>query len=200
VALALAASVVVEPEAAEAVPILPGVITCPVGTWTGTITFVPPLTTVAANFSPIETVKVNAHLKCAGTTGTLQKGHLTGKATFTSPTGVTENDCNTIIPAAVGGANPWVPATTPTWKTVWTAPVGVPTKFKFTTITVNHLAGNLVDFAIANTAATGSFPAGFAGNETLTGPGGWSYAAWTAACATAVGLGSASLTGSSGSW
>ena len=186
--------------AAEALPLLPGTVTCSGSSWSETIKFTPPLKTNGLSPHEVFTIKAilgNTAAPCNTFFGNPELGQIKGKLKFMST--ASNNRCGTVF-----SGHPLVP-TGGAFKLKWITPAGAPTLWtqapppsSFSTTG----AANMTDIAIAGGSVSGSFTPYATPNATLTGPvASWGTAPVTAACNTAGGLASLPIgAGSTGTW
>ena len=175
--------------AAEALPLLPGTVTCSGSSWSETIKFTPPLKTNGLSPHEVFTIKAilgNTAAPCNTFFGNPELGQIKGKLKFMST--ASNNRCGTVF-----SGHPLVP-TGGAFKLKWPRDGQSP---RSTTG-----AANMTDIAIAGGSVSGSFTPYATPNATLTGPvASWGTAPVTAACNTAGGLASLPIgAGSTGTW
>jgi hypothetical protein len=179
---------------------LPGTVTCSPsgGVWSGVITFAPPLMNGGTANTEVFTVKAalgNTASPCVGTAGFVAIGSIAGKLKFSIPGSA--NNCATIfsgvtLPAPTGGR----------FKMIWTTPAGGnPTKWTNAPTFLVTGAASLADIVVKRGAVAGSFTPFGAPKATLSDAN-WPGAsgAVSTGCASSTGLGSLTLSTSSGKW
>jgi hypothetical protein len=178
----------------------PGTVTCSPsdGVWSGAITFSPPLMTGGTANTEIFTVKAtlgNTASPCITTAGSVALGTIAGKLKFSIPGSA--NNCATIfsgvtLPGPTGGR----------FKITWTSPTGGnPTKWTNAPHFKVTGAASLADIVVKAGTVGGSFtpfgaPKATLSDATWPGAGG----AVSTGCASSTGLGSLTLSTSSGKW
>jgi hypothetical protein len=179
---------------------LPGVVTCSPsgGVWSGAIAFSPPL--MYGGTANTETFTVQATLgnttsACVTTPGFPALGTIVGKLKFNIPGAA--NNCATIfsgvaLPAPTGGK----------FKMTWTTPAGGnPTKWTKPPAFSVTGAATLADIVVKGGAVAGSFTP-FGTPKASLSDANWPGAsgAVSTGCSSSTGLGSLTLSTSSGKW
>ncbi len=179
---------------------LPGKVTCSPsgGVWNGAITFSPPLMNGGTASTEIFTVQAtlgNTASPCVTTPGFPALGTIVGKLKFSIPGSA--NNCATIfsgvtLPAPTGGK----------FKMTWTTPAGGnPTKWTNAPAFSVTGAATLADIVVKRGTVAGSFTPFGAPKATLSDAN-WPGAsgAVSTGCTSSTGLGSLTLSTSSGKW
>jgi hypothetical protein len=197
--------VTVESGVAQAVTnpvVLPGNVTCSTagGTWNGIVTFSPPLKN--GGTSNHEEIRVKAILgstssPCVTTGGFVAIGAIAGQVKFHIPG--TANNCSTIFSGLALPTPTNTTAAPPIFKIKWTTPSGsAPTKWKQPANFVVTGAAASTSITINGGTASDSFTPIAAPTATLSDST-WP-AAVAAGCSSAGGLGSLTLSTSTGTW
>ncbi|MGO9341007.1 MAG: hypothetical protein ACLP6E_00610 [Acidimicrobiales bacterium] len=178
---------------------IPGHVTCSPagGVWSGVITFAPPLMNGGTASTETLTVKAtlgNTGSSCVTTAGIVALGTIKGTLTFSIPG--TANNCATIF----SGVTLPAPAAGSKFKMTWTTPAGFnPTNWTNNTPAFKVTgAASLADIVVKKGAVAGSFTPLAAPKATLSDAN-WPGAVATG-CASSTGLGSLTLSTSSGKW